>query len=165
MSPTRTAALTLRKTSEIAVPPEEVWARVITPQGINDEMGPYLAMTMPRTFRGRTIADVTPGTHIGKSLLLLFGFIPVGYDDITIARIEPGRMFREESVMTGMQMWVHQRTLQTRGDITVVTDEITLAPKAPLRLIPGSATLIRAVVSAFFSHRHRRLRRSMALLQ
>jgi ligand-binding SRPBCC domain-containing protein len=136
-----------------------VWRRVTTQEGINDEMNPYMKMTMPRQFRGKSIADVTPGTRIGKSLLLLFGIIPFGFDDITIAKIETGRMFREESAMTGMRIWVHHRTLEPKGEKTILTDEITLAPQAPMSLIPGWGRLLSTILSAFFTHRHRRLSR------
>ncbi|OHU99960.1 hypothetical protein [Mycobacterium talmoniae] len=156
-----TAPQVFRKVSEIDCPIERVWQRVTTQEGINDEMNPYLKMTMPRRFRGKSIADVTPGTRIGKSVLLLFGIVPFGFDDITIAEIEPGRMFREESVMTGMRIWVHHRTLEPDGDKTIVSDEITLAPQAPMGLIPGWGALLSAVLSAFFTHRHRRLRRGL----
>ncbi|OBB88815.1 hypothetical protein [Mycolicibacterium peregrinum] len=151
-----------RKVSEIDCPVDQVWERVTTQEGINDEMGPYLKMTMPRQFRGRSIADVTPGTRIGKSFLLLFGIVPFGFDDITIARIDSGRMFREESIMTGMRIWVHHRTLEPAGNKTIVTDEITLAPQAPMGLIPGWGKVMSRVLSAFFSHRHRRLNRTLA---
>ncbi len=152
--------ITVRTSSEINCPAEELWARITSQAGINDEMRPVLTMTLPGPFRGHSIADVTPGTHIGKSLLLLFGVIPVGYDDITIAAIEPARMFLEESTMTGMRIWIHHRTLQPKGETTVVTDEVTLAPNALLSLIPGSPKLFHAAASAFFNHRHRRLRRA-----
>lgn len=150
-----------RKVSEIDCPVDLVWDRVTTQEGINDEMGPYLKMTMPRQFRGQSIADVTPGTRIGKSFLLLFGIVPFGFDDITIAKIDAGRMFREESIMTGMRIWVHHRTLEPLGDKTIVTDEITLAPQAPMGLIPGWGKVMSRVLSAFFSHRHRRLSRTL----
>lgn len=144
-----------RRTTVLECPVDRVWTTVTTQQGINREMGPYLKMTMPRRFRGRSIADVTAGTRIGKSVLLLFGVLPFGIDDITIARIEPGRMFREESAMTGMRVWIHHRTLEPSGDRTVLTDEITLAPRFP---VPGLGTVMARVLSAFFAHRHRRLR-------
>jgi ligand-binding SRPBCC domain-containing protein len=150
-----------RKVTEIACPVDRVWERVTTQEGINDEMGPYLKMTMPRQFRGKSIADVAPGTRIGKSLLLLFGVLPFGFDDITIAKIDPGRMFREESAMTGMRIWVHHRTLEPVGNRTIVTDEITLAPRAPMGLVPGWGKLVSTVLSAFFTHRHRRLSRRL----
>jgi len=146
---------TFRRRSEVLASADKVWELVTSQQGINHEMGPYLKMTMPKAFRGKSIGDVSPGTHIGKSLLLLFGLVPVGFDDITIAQIEPGRMFREESAMTGMRTWIHHRTLEPAGEKTVVTDSITLAPCLS---IPGLARLLGAILAAFFEHRHRRLR-------
>ncbi|CAJ1503920.1 hypothetical protein [[Mycobacterium] holstebronense] len=168
MRSARTDEQVIRTASVIDCPADAVWRRITSQDGINDEMGPYLKMTMPRSFRGNSIADVTPGTRIGRSWLLLFGVIPVGVDDITIARIEPGRMFREESRMTGMRIWVHHRTLEptdgTAGEQTLVTDEITVAPRAFLGLIPGSSTLVNTVLGHFFAHRHRRLARTMRTL-
>lgn len=168
MRSARTDEQVIRTASVIESPPDLVWQRITSQDGINDEMGPYLKMTMPRSFRGNSIGDVTPGTRIGKSYLLLFGVIPVGFDDITIARIEPGRMFREESRMTGMRIWVHHRTLEptngTAGETTIVTDEITVAPRTLLGLIPGSSTLVRTILGHFFAHRHRRLARTMRTL-
>lgn len=169
MRSARTDEQVIRKASIIDGPTDAVWQRITSQDGINDEMGPYLKMTMPRSFRGNSIADVTPGTRIGRSGLLLFGIIPVGFDDITIARIEPGRMFREESRMTGMRIWVHHRTLEptngTAGEQTIVTDEITVAPRALLGLIPGSSALVRTILGRFFAHRHRRLAWTMSSLR
>lgn len=168
MRSVRTDEQVIRKASVIDSPPDSVWRRITSQDGINDEMGPYLKMTMPRSFRGNSIGDVTPGTRIGKSYLLLFRFIPVGFDDITIARIEPGRMFREESRMTGMRIWVHHRTLEptngTAGEGTIVTDEITVAPRRLLGIIPGSSALVSTILGRFFAHRHRRLARTMRTL-
>lgn len=145
-----------RRTAVVDAPAEAVWAWVTAQEGINDEMWPYLKMTMPRAFRSKSIGDVSPGTHIGKSFLLLFGILPFGYDDITITAIEPGRMFCEESAMAGMRTWIHRRTLAPQnGRTTVVTDEITLAPVVAL---PGLTRLLSAVLATFFRHRHRRLR-------
>jgi ligand-binding SRPBCC domain-containing protein len=169
MRSVRTDEQVIRKASVIDAPIDSVWRRITSQDGINDEMGPYLKMTMPRSFRGRSIGDVTPGTRIGKSYLLLFGVIPVGFDDITIAKIEPGRMFREESRMTGMRIWVHHRTLEptngTAGEKTIVTDVISVAPRALLGLIPGSSTLVSTILGHFFAHRHRRLARTMHTLR
>lgn len=152
---------TFRRTSEVPAAPDSVWARVTSPEGINDEMRPFMRMTMPRAFRGKSIGDVSPGTHIGKSLLLLLGLIPFGFDDITIAAIEPGRMFREESAMTGMRTWIHHRTLEPVGGKTVVTDAITLTPTLP---IPVVTRLLTLVLGAFFTHRHRRLQQYFTLV-
>jgi ligand-binding SRPBCC domain-containing protein len=118
-------------------------------------VAPFLKMTLPRSFQGKSVGDVSPGTHIGKSLLVLFGMIPFGYDDITVAQIEFGRMFREESAMIGMRTWIHERTLEPVDGKTVVTDAITLIPRLAL---PGLTRFLAATLAAFFAHRHRRLR-------
>ncbi len=146
---------TFREVSEVPAPVEKVWERVTSPEGINHELGPFLKMTMPRSFHGKSIGDVSPGTHIGKSLLLLFGLIPFGYDDITVTQIKPGRMFREESAMIGMRTWIHQRTLEPVDGKTIVTDAITLTPRLAL---PGLTRFLAATLAAFFVHRHKRLR-------
>lgn len=168
MKSDRTGEQVIRTTSVVDGSADAVWQRVTSQDGINDEMGPFLAMTMPRSFRGRSIGTVTPGTRIGRSFILLFGFIPAGVDDITIARIEPGRMFREESRMTGMRIWVHQRTLEpgndSAGEKTIVTDEIAVAPRGPLGLIPGWSALVGTILRHFFAHRHRRLAQAMRTL-
>ncbi|MGU3502310.1 hypothetical protein [Mycobacterium sp. C31M] len=148
-----------RRVTEIDCAIDTVWAMVTDQQGINRELAPYLRMTMPRAFRGRSIADVEPGTRIGRSWLLLFGVVPFGVDDITIAEVTPGRMFREVSRMTGMRTWVHHRTLEPSGSQTILADEITLCPRLA---VPGLGTLMAAILSGFFAHRHRRLRRMIA---
>jgi ligand-binding SRPBCC domain-containing protein len=150
---------TLRTTSEVLAPADTVWNRVTSQEGINHEMGPYLKMTLPKEFRGKSIGDVSAGTHVGKSLLLLFKIIPVGYDDITIAQIEPGRMFREQSELTGMRTWIHHRNLEPLGEKTLVTDTITVVPRPP---IPGLTRVVRVFLTAFFKHRHKRLREHFA---
>ena len=77
---------TFRKVSEVVAPADTVWEQVTTQEGINAELRPYLKMTMPAAFRGKSMGDASPGTHIGKSVLLLFGVIPFGYDNITVAQ-------------------------------------------------------------------------------
>ncbi|AQA24045.1 hypothetical protein BTZ20_3868 [Rhodococcus sp. MTM3W5.2] len=43
---------TFERTSVVEAPREAVWARIVTPHGINDEMMPLLRMAMPRGARG-----------------------------------------------------------------------------------------------------------------
>lgn len=150
---------TFRKVSEVVAPAGTVWELVTTQEGINAELWPYMKMTMPAAFRGKSIGDVSPGTRIGKSVLLLFGVLPFGYDNITVAQIEPGRMFREESAMTGMRRWIHQRTLEPVDGRTRVIDAITFVPRLP---IPGLKRILSVGLAAFFGHRHRRLQRHFA---
>lgn len=148
---------------EIDAPIDRVWAAVTSPAGINAELLPYLRMTVPRRFRGRTIDDIEPGTRLGRSYFLLFGILPIDFDNITVAEIDSGRRFREESTMLSMSVWVHERTLREVGEgLTEVSDAVHFVPRAPLGLVPGWGSVLRAVLAFLFRHRHRRLRETLS---
>lgn len=140
----------------VNAPAADVWARVVTPDGINDEMRPVMTMTMPRNARGITIDSIRVGQPLGRALLRLGGLIPFDYDDLVVVELEPGRRFREESTMLSMRAWIHDRTVEPAGERTFVTDRIGFEPRLPLRL---AGPLLKRVIRAFFTHRHRRLRR------
>jgi ligand-binding SRPBCC domain-containing protein len=142
---------TVEQVSQLAAPSDVVWARVTTPAGVNDELGPWVRMTVPRGWRAASLADVAPGTHIGRSWVLLLGVLPFDYDDLTIAEVGPNR-FLERSTMLSMRTWEHERTVMPRGDGCEVRDRLTFEPRG---IMP--AAVPRAVVSMLFRHRHRRL--------
>ncbi|RLV56753.1 steryl acetyl hydrolase [Aeromicrobium phragmitis] len=140
----------------VNAPAAEVWARVVTPEGINDEMRPVMTMTLPRGAQSVTIDTITVGQPIGRAPLRLGGLIPFEYDDLLVAELEPGRRFREESTMLSMRAWIHDRTVEPAGNRTVVTDRVTFEPRLPLSV---AGPVLSGVIQAFFAHRHRRLRR------
>ncbi len=88
----------IERTSRLARPAAEVWARVTTPAGINHEVAPWLQMTVPRGWSGSSLADVVAGTRLGRSWILALGLVPVDYDDLHIECIGDG-YFREVSTM------------------------------------------------------------------
>jgi ligand-binding SRPBCC domain-containing protein len=145
----------IRVGSRLAAPAEAVWARVITPAGINDEMRPLMRMTVPRGLGDFGIDSVEPGVKIGRSWVLAFGLIPFDYDDLTLVRIEPGRGFLERSTMLSQRLWEHERTIEPEGQgACTIVDRVAWEPRLPL---PGA--LFRPLIGAFFRHRHARLRR------
>jgi ligand-binding SRPBCC domain-containing protein len=137
---------------------DAVWRRVTTPEGINDELAPVMRMTMPASMRGKSLADVSSGAHLGRSWLLLFGIIPFDYDDLFIAELEPGH-FLERSSMLSMRVWEHERTITADGDGCVVSDRIGFELRSPLAHVPGLARGLRAALQRLFQHRHRRILR------
>jgi ligand-binding SRPBCC domain-containing protein len=144
----------IRVESRLEAEPAVVWARVMSAEGINDELGPWFRMTVPRGLDSLDLESVEPG-RLGRSWVLLFGLVPVDYDDLGLERIEPGRGFLERSTMLSQRLWEHERTIEpVAGGGCTVTDRIAWEPRPPL---PGR--LLRPLFAAVFRHRHRRLRR------
>jgi hypothetical protein len=131
-----------------------VWERAMSAEGINAELGPLLRMTVPRGLESLDLHGLKPGP-LGRSWLLLFGAIPVDYDEIGLVRIEPGRGFLERSTMLSQRLWEHERTIEAgEGGGTTISDRLAWEPRLPL---PGE--LLRPVIAAVFRHRHKQLRR------
>lgn len=140
--------------SVVGAPVGLVWARVVTAEGINDEMLPWMTMSPPR---GTTLSidAVEVGVPLGRFWLRLFGVLPFDYDHLTIAELEPGRRFHEKSTMLSMRRWDHERIVEPAGTrATAVFDRVTFEPRL-LFLTPVFAR----VIGWFFGHRHRRLAR------
>jgi ligand-binding SRPBCC domain-containing protein len=149
--------------SALAAPASTVWAWATTSAGVNDEMLPLLRMTTPAGWLGTSIADVRPGTHLGRSWLLAFGVLPVDWDDLTIAEVEAapgGYRFLERSRLLSAPVWEHERTVADRasGDGCDVRDRLTFSSRALVRHLPMGERGHTAVVDRIFAHRHRRLR-------
>ena len=150
----------IERQSVVDAPAEQVWARVVTPEGINDEVRPWMTMSMPRGAQGLTVDNVPVGTPIGRAWLRLFGVLPFDYDRLTIAELEPGRSFDEQSTMMSMRQWRHQRSVTPDGDTkAVVHDRVTFQPRVWLRF---ATPVLKAGIGALFGHRHRRLQRHFA---
>src|ERR1700737_2829016 len=150
----------IERQSMVDAPAEQVWARVVTPEGINDEVRPWLTMSMPRGAKDLTVDTVPVGTPIGRGWMRLFGVLPFDYDHLTIAELVPGRSFDEQSTMMSMRSWRHERTIEPDGDAkTIVRDPPPFVLRTPLRPL---TPLVARGIGALFSHRHRRLQRHFA---
>jgi ligand-binding SRPBCC domain-containing protein len=140
--------------SLVPASPDTVWGRVSTFEGINDELGPVLRMTAPARVRALEPSEVVLGERIFRSWVLLFGVLPIDYDDLTLVSLEPGRGFHERSRMLSMRVWEHERTLEPDGAGCLVRDRLSFEPR-----LPGMGSLLERIVRATFRHRHSRLRR------
>jgi ligand-binding SRPBCC domain-containing protein len=150
----------LERSSRLPAAAAHVWSRAVTEEGINDELRPLLRMTMPRSLRGKTIDEVEVGVPLGRSWILLGGLVPVDYDDLSLAELEPGRRFLERSRMAAFALWQHERIVEPEGDDSCrVTDRLGFELRSAVAWVPGLAQLARAIVAALFRHRHRRLAR------
>ena len=131
-----------------------MWAEVTTARGINHELRPWLRMTAPPSLRSHGLALVRPGERVCRSWVLLFGVLPVDYDDITLEQIEPPSRFLERSTMLSQRHWEHERTIEPATSGCTITDRVRYQPRLP---VPDG--LLRGLYRAVFAHRHRRLRK------
>jgi ligand-binding SRPBCC domain-containing protein len=154
------AEQTFTLSTAVGAGPDTVWERVSTPEGINHELGPWLRMTVPARFRALDAETVPVGERLFRSWILLFGVIPVDYDDLTIVRLEPGRGFLERSRLASARVWEHERTLEAAAGGCRVTDRIAFVPR-----VPGAGRAQRALLRAVFRRRHRRLVRHFGAAQ
>jgi ligand-binding SRPBCC domain-containing protein len=152
--------LSVEVSSEIPRPAADVWSRAVTEEGINHELSPILRMTMPAGLRGKTVDTVEVGVPLGRSWILLGGFLPVDYDDLRLAELEPGRRFLERSRTLAFSVWQHERVVEPAGEGScTVIDRLGFELKRGIASIPGAARLATAIVRFLFRHRHRRLAR------
>jgi ligand-binding SRPBCC domain-containing protein len=140
--------------SRVHAPRGEVWERVSSMEGVNDELAPWLSMTHPPDVEQLDESNVPLGERLFRSWVKLFGVLPFEYDDLVLVRVDPGEGFLERSSMLTQRVWEHERTLRDAPGGCEVTDRIRFEPRLPL---VGPA--LRPVLRAFFRHRHRRLRR------
>ena len=137
--------------SSLTAPPEAVWDRITTMQGVNDELAPVFRMTHPRGL-DRLPDDAPTGVRLFRSWVLLFGVIPVDYDDLTLVRIEPGKGFLESSQLMTARRWEHERTLEPLAAGTLLSDRIAFEPR-----VRTLGPVLFRVTRALFAHRHGRL--------
>jgi hypothetical protein len=140
--------------SPLNASPEAVWRHATSPAGVNLEFRPLLRMTFP-THLGDDLAAVwQPGKRLFRSWILLFGIVPVEYDDLTFLELEPGRRFLERSSMLSQRVWQHERIVEPAPNGCRLTDRVGFAPR-----VAWLGALHGLVFRAVFGLRHRNLRR------
>jgi ligand-binding SRPBCC domain-containing protein len=141
--------------SRLHAPAARVWDSVSTMAGVNYELGPLLRMTHPAGVDRLDPALAELGAPAFRSWVLLLGLVPVEYDDVAIARLDPGRGFLERSRLATQRLWEHERRIDpVDAGRCVLVDRVRHEPRLALAGRRQSA-LFRQV----FLHRHRRLRR------
>jgi len=149
--------LTFEHTSSLPVSASEVWRRATTPEGINDELFPWLRMTVPAAMRGKTISELPLGSCLGRSWLLALCMLPVDFDDISLAEVGPGFRFKETSRMLGIRSWVHERTIRDTANGCEVRDCLTFELRGAGIRVPGRNRAMVGILKFLFRHRHARL--------
>ncbi len=139
--------------SALATDARTLWRHATSPAGVNAELAPLLRMTFPPDVADLAAVPDPVGRVLFRSRILLFGAIPVEWDDLRFAALEPGRRFLERSTLLTQREWQHERVITTDGAGARLTDRLRFVPRVAA-LGPFSWAAFRAV----FAWRHRRLR-------
>jgi hypothetical protein len=92
--------------------PEAVWARVTTPEGINAELMPLIRTTVPDGPSPMDLDSIELGKPIGRSWVLLLGFLPIECDEIKLVELAPPRGFVQRGRLLSQRHWRHERTIE-----------------------------------------------------
>lgn len=140
--------------SEVMAAPARAWEHVTSFKGISQEMMPLLRMTAPKGVTSISDLEITLGKPLFRSWLFLFGVFPVGHMRLTLVEFEDGAGFTEQSPMTGMRLWRHERRIIPAGSGCIVSDRLAFEP------LWGRSIASRCV-RILFNHRHKILRRQL----
>jgi ligand-binding SRPBCC domain-containing protein len=140
--------------SLLAATPAAVWERVASMTGVNAELMPLVRMTFPRGAERIDTVAHTAGKPLFRSVLLLFGVLPIDVHQVALAKLDPGVGFLECSSSLLHRRWIHERRLEPEGENTKIRDRVSFESR-----VPFLGTLLAPIVRAIFRHRHERLRR------
>ena len=139
--------------SELAIAPEDFWAGM-SMDAVNAELMPLVRMTAPASWRQCPLPQWKTGEVLFRSVILLFGVLPVDVHSLSLDEVDPQRGFVERSSSWTNRLWEHRRTTTPSARGCVVTDEVGVVGR--WRWLTRS---LMPVYRAVVRHRHRRLRK------
>lgn len=131
---------------------DQVWQRVSTMQGVNAELGPWLRMSYPAEMSDLKAPGLPSNGPAFSSWLLLCGLLPIDRHHLGFDRILRGIGFDERSHSWTQRIWIHHRRVVATPQGARIADELEFEPR-----LSFMAPLLKAMVTATFRHRHRRL--------
>ena len=141
----------LKFESELKESPDNMWKWITSAEGINHELFPMLHMSSLSNFSTKNLDTIQLGVPITKSWLLLFGLLPIGFSELTLVELDIGVRFIEQSKMSFMRSWRHERIIIPHGAGTIIRDVLTYEPI----MLNKSSTFF---IKLLFHNRHRKLR-------
>ncbi|MED5620279.1 hypothetical protein [Ideonella sp. BN130291] len=139
--------------TELKVTPQAFWQQM-SMAAVNAELRPLVRMTAPAAWRDCPLDQWHSGRVLFRSLVLLFGCLPVDVHSLRLESISAGHGFLERSTSWGNRQWQHERLTTPTAAGCIVTDTVTVVGR--IRLITA---LLMPVYRLVFRHRHRQLRR------
>src|SRR5262245_5472182 len=98
----------LRIRSRLATDRRTLWDHASSMDGVNTELAPLHMSHPPDAVLS---ADVPLGQPLFRSLVTLWGLIPLDLHEFGLVSVRPGEGFHESSRSLLERRWVHRRTL------------------------------------------------------
>lgn len=143
---------TFTLSSELSIPPARFWAGM-SMSAVNAELSPLVRMTVPSDWLRCPLAHWATGRVLFRSVILLFGVLPVDVHSLRLEQVYPERGFLERSHSWANRLWQHERTTTATSAGCIVTDTVSVQGR-----VPWFALLLLPVYRQVFRHRHRRLK-------
>jgi ligand-binding SRPBCC domain-containing protein len=141
----------LKFESELKESPDNMWKWITSSEGLNHELFPILHMSSLSNFSTKNLDTIELGVPITRSWLLLFGLLPIGFSELTLVELNVGERFIEQSKMSFMKSWRHERIIIPHGAGTIIRDVLTYEPII-------SNQLCTFFIKLLFRNRHKKLR-------
>lgn len=133
-------------------PPEEIWAAVATPKGVNAELMPLVRMSFPSDLKDLRQAPI--GERVADCWLYAFGFIPFERHTLLFADIAPSGFVETSLGLLQYWYWMHERTVRPSEDGGCIVRDIVRVD-AKFAFLDG---ITQAITAFVFCHRHKRLK-------
>lgn len=143
--------------SELPISAEQLWWQVGSLSAVNSELFP-ISMSSASAYRNIHLKEAPVGKFLFRSIVLLFGFIPLDVHRFYLESIGPKFEFKERSSSLFNQYWRHHRKiLEIEEDSCLLIDEIAF--KNRLGFLSG---IFKGVYRKVFNRRHAYLRKKFA---
>lgn len=140
--------------SEVHATKEILWPHITQMKNVNAELMPFAKMTYPKEMSEIGGREVPLNTVLFKSVILLFGCIPVDLHYLRLDRLEYGTAFYENSYSLQHHYWKHTRTIVEQSGKTFMRDELHFAPR-----IGFIGYVLLPVYKMIFANRHKQLQK------
>lgn len=122
---------------------------------VDAELMPVVRMTNPRGYERLDRVPLVPGRRLFRSVLLLYGVLPVDVHAIAPPSLTPGRGFLESSSSLLHRRWIHERVIEPdSGGARLSRPRVFRMPRArpwrdaDARCAPSSVTATRSTAVA-----------------
>jgi len=138
--------------SNLSEVPEKLYVELLSINGVNRELAPYINMSAPKQWRTKPISEWPVGERLFNSRVTLFGLIPIDSHSFKFSDVSESG-FSETSKTFMHKEWNHTRSIVKSGAGSKVKDLVDY--KSKLRFM---GYFLKPFFRVIFKHRHHKLK-------